>query len=224
MLSQIRAAYRLLAAEHHPDRNPNSDEALARMQALNEAYETLSDPTRRRIYNRDLDASERETAPRGRIDRSIAQDVLLPVEVFFRGTSLDVSVNDPANPAGGESYRLEIPAGTAPGTRFQIPRTGRFEGGSVKMRVKARPGFRFKARNSDLRCDLRINASRAAQGGTEMMQGPDGKMLRIPIPAGVGRSEVLRLRGEGLPKLRGGRGDLFVRVIYRPEVRITRAR
>jgi DnaJ-class molecular chaperone len=48
--------------------------------------------------------------------------------------------------------------------------------------------------------------------------------LRITIPPRVARGEVLRVPGEGLPKPRGGRGDLLVRVTYRPEVRVTRGR
>jgi len=45
--------------------------------------------------------------------------------------------------------------------------------------------------------------------------------LRVQIP--FERGKVIRIVGEGLPKARGGRGDLLVRIIYRPEVRITRA-
>ena len=55
------------------------------------------------------------------------------------------------------------------------------------------------------------------------MPGPTGAPLRVSIPAGVGRAAVLRVSGEGLPKPRGGRGDLLVRITYRPEVRITRS-
>jgi DnaJ-class molecular chaperone len=44
----------------------------------------------------------------------------------------------------------------------------------------------------------------------------------VPIPRGVERGEVLRIAGEGLPKSRGGRGDLLVRINYRVEVRISR--
>jgi DnaJ-class molecular chaperone len=40
----------------------------------------------------------------------------------------------------------------------------------------------------------------------------------------VKRGEIIRIAGEGMPKLRGGRGDLLVRISYRPEVRVTRAR
>lgn len=47
----IAAAYKALAAKYHPDRN-NSADATRRMQALNEAYEVLSDPVRRADYDR----------------------------------------------------------------------------------------------------------------------------------------------------------------------------
>ena len=73
-----------------------------------------------------------------------------------------------------------------------------------------------------MRCDLKINSQLAAQGGTQMIRGVSGAMLRVQIPRGVARGEVLLIPGEGLPKPRGGRGDLLVRVTYRPEVRVTR--
>ena len=223
-LAQIRAAYLFLAKQHHPDRNPDSKEASRRTQELNAAYEALSDPARRRIYNRDFDAAGAPAVRKGKIERNVSQDVYFPIEAFFRGTSVEVRVKDPANPHGTETYRLDVPAATAPGARFRLPRTGPCAGGVVQLRVKALPGFRFKARGSDLRCDLRISAQRATHGGNETMMGAAGRQVRVPIPAHVSRGEVLRLRGEGLPKLRGGRGDLLVRITYRPEVRVSRSR
>ncbi len=225
-LAQIRAAYRLLAKRHHPDVNGGSEQATEHAKVLNVAHEILSDPARRRAYDREL--ADRETKgrpPAGaqKIERNISQDVSLRIEDFLRGTTLSVRVNDPANPDGPEIYDLIVPPGTAPGTRFRLPRNGPFAGGFVQVRVKVLPGFRFKARGSDLRCDLRISARRAEQGGTEMMAGPTGAPLRVSIPEGVGRGAILRIPGEGLPKPRGGRGDLLVRVAYRPEVRISRS-
>ena len=223
-LSQIRAAYRDLTKQHHPDVNPGSSEAVALMQALNVAHEILSDPAQRRAYDRELDAA---TAPReraaGKLERNISHEVRLRMEDFLRGATMDVRVADPGNPNGAEIFRLEIPAGTAPGARFRLARGEPFAGGTVTVRVKAAPGFRFKARGSDLRCDLRINAQRAMQGGTEMIQGITGAMLRVQIPPGASRGAVIRISNEGLPKPRGGRGDLLVRISYRPEVRVTRA-
>ncbi|MEO6739418.1 MAG: DnaJ C-terminal domain-containing protein [Chthoniobacteraceae bacterium] len=223
---QIRAAYRALTKRHHPDLHSGSPEAVVQMQILNAAHETLLDPARRRAYDRELDeqaapAKTRERETR-KIERNISHDARLRLEDFIRGAMIEVRVTDPANPNGTEIFQLEIPPDTAPGARFRIPRAEPFEGGTVTVRVKASPGFRFKPSGSDLRCDLRISTQRATHGGTEMIQSITGMMLRVQIPRGVGRGAVLRISGEGLPKPRGGRGDLLVRITYRPEVRSSR--
>jgi curved DNA-binding protein len=216
---QIRSAYRLLAKRHHPDLNPGSSEAAARTRALNAAHETLSDPERREAYDLELASARKSTRPaRGsKVDRNLAQEVHLRIEDLLRGTTLEVRVNDPSNPNGPETYPLAIPPETAPGARLRVPRA---EGGFVLVRVRARPDFRFKVRGSDLRCDLKIKPERAIQGGTEMVRGINGTQLRVSIPRGAARGETIRISGEGLPKPRGGRGDLLVRITYRVDVRI----
>lgn len=219
--AQVRAAYRALARRHHPDLHADRADSTKQMEALNDAHETLRDPARRRAYDR-ASSGEATPVPRGRIERNIAQDVDLRIEELFRGTELEIHVRDPAH-SGSECYRLPIPAGTAPGARFRIPREAPFAGGFVNVRVRVSPNFRFKVRGSDLRCDLRISAPRAREGGTETVHGSLGGAVRLKIPAGVKRGEILRVAGEGLPKARGGRGDLLVRVTYRPEVRVARS-
>ena len=225
--AQIRAAYRVLAKQCHPDLNPGSIDAMERTQTINSAYETLSDAARRDAYDRSCESKEnKEKSSTSRrktgSERNVSQDLQLRIVDFLRGASLEVRVNDPSNPNGAETYELDVTPGTAPGARFRVERTASPEGGYVLVRVRARPDFRFKVRGSDLRCDLRISNSRAAQGGMEMVAGATGDRLRVQIPAKVASGEVLRIEGEGLPKPRGGRGDLLVRIMYRPEVRITR--
>ena len=221
--AQIRAAYRRLVKEHHPDVNHTAPEATRRVQALNTAHATLSDSVRRAEYDRELDGENLAGAKvRGGKHRDIAQDVMLRIEEFFRGTALNIRVNDPANLQGAESYELEVPPDTAPGTKFRLLRAEEFSGSCVVVRLRVLPGGRFRARGSDLRTDLRISAPRAASGGSETIPGANGRMVRVTIPAGVTRGAVLRVPGEGLPKPRGGRGDLLVRVTYRVEVKITR--
>ena len=223
--AQVRDAYRVLVKQHHPDRHQQSADAIAQSQQLNAAYEVLSDTTKRRAYDAELDRGIRSTVPsRSRIERNVSQDVQLAIEDLFRGAELTVQVNDAGNDCGPECYRLAVPPMTAPGARFRIPRTAATDGGFVQVRVRVRPSFRFKLRGSDLRCDLRISSSRAAAGGTERLTGPTGRSLQIAIPPKVKRGETIRIAGEGLPKARGGRGDLLVRVIYNPEVRISRTR
>ena len=221
---QLRDAFRLLAKRYHPDLNQGSTVAAQRTRALNEAYETLRDPARRRAYDRELDRRSEAAAPgRGsRIEHNINQEVRLRVEDFLGGTSLTVQVRDPAQ-RDAETYRVEIPALTPPGARLRLPRNPPAQG-YVLLKLKVLPGFRFKARGSDLRTDLRISTQRAAQGGAEMIATPSGGMHRLTIPKRVKRGELLRIPGEGLTKPRGGRGDLLVRVTYRPEIRVTQSR
>lgn len=221
---EIRQAYRVLARRFHPDLNHDDPQANARSQAINAAYEILSDPTRRRTYDRDLDRASEETAPkhRAKIEHHIKEEVRLRIEDFLRGTTINVAVKDPANPEGAETYRVTIPPLTPPGTRLRMARVGME--GFVELRLKALPGHRFKVRGSDLRTDLRVSAQRATQGGTEMIERPTGGMVRVNIPARAKRGEIVRVAGEGMPRPRGGRGDLLVRITYRPEVRISRTR
>lgn len=217
---QIRAAYRILAKQHHPDLNGGSADAIARTQTLNAAYEILSDAERRRDYDQELAASEKRVrSPRSAPLRNLSQEVHLRLEDFFRGTCREIRIFDPGNPGGAEQLELIVPSNTAVGTRIRLSRP---EGGFVVIRLKLQPHFQFKARGADLRCDLKISLPRASQGGEEMVTGPTGSRLRLRIPRNVARGEILRISGEGLPRPRGGRGDLLVRIVYRPQIRVTR--
>ena len=51
-VNQIKKAYRRLAKEMHPDRNPNDEDANEKFQELGAAYEALSDPDKRKLYDK----------------------------------------------------------------------------------------------------------------------------------------------------------------------------
>ncbi len=186
------------------------------MRSINEAYETLADPKERDAYDRELNRTSRAT---GTKRKTIAQDARLPIRSFFRGATIDVRIDDPSNMGGAETYRVEVPPGSAPGARIKVARDQ--GNGSVTVRLKVLPGARFKARGSDLRYDLRISPDRALRGGNETIPGPDDRPVVINIPPRVAGGEILRLRGHGLPKNHGGRGDLLVKITYRPRVQIS---
>lgn len=213
----IRQAYRALAKQFHPD---VSDD-VERMREINEAYAVLKDPDRRRAYDHELGIGRERIASSAR-PPVIKEDSLVSMQELFRGANLQITVRDPANPAGAEVYDLFVPPETAPGAKFTIKRDPPFERGTVEVRIKLRPDYRFRPRGSDLRCDLNIQSRRAETGGMEMLRGPEGNMISVTIPARVARGEVIRLKGHGLPKPRGGRGDLLVRIQYRIETRTSR--
>jgi curved DNA-binding protein CbpA len=62
----VRKAYRRLAREHHPDANPDAPEAEERFKEIQQAYEVLSDPEKRRQYDGRLRASARKSRGRSR--------------------------------------------------------------------------------------------------------------------------------------------------------------
>jgi hypothetical protein len=59
----IDAAFRAMARRHHPDRNAGDRSASERMRWINEAHAVLSDPERRRAYNREWDAQHTPPPP-----------------------------------------------------------------------------------------------------------------------------------------------------------------
>src|SRR5918993_1017031 len=63
----IRKAYRQLARKHHPDANPDDPHAEERFKEIQQAYETLSDPKRRRAYDERYRPSPRRRAASPRV-------------------------------------------------------------------------------------------------------------------------------------------------------------
>jgi molecular chaperone DnaJ len=62
---EIKAAFRRLASVHHPDKNPNDPQAAARFKEINAAYQVLSDPQRRQLYDRLGHRAEEPGSPFG---------------------------------------------------------------------------------------------------------------------------------------------------------------
>jgi molecular chaperone DnaJ len=70
----IRAAFRCLAQEYHPDKNPGNAEAAARMAMINHAYSVLIDPLQRARYDRSCTTCTDERRGRGNTANSPGQN------------------------------------------------------------------------------------------------------------------------------------------------------
>jgi molecular chaperone DnaJ len=62
---ELKAAFRKLASQHHPDKNPGDEKAAHRFKEINAAYQVLSDPNRRKMYDRFGHRAEEPGSPFG---------------------------------------------------------------------------------------------------------------------------------------------------------------
>jgi curved DNA-binding protein CbpA len=85
---EIRAAYRKLAKQHHPDLNPGNEAAEERFKAISAVYELLSHPEKRGRYDRgEIDASGAERPPERPFYRGLAEG--REGGKYHRGADLD---------------------------------------------------------------------------------------------------------------------------------------
>ena len=66
--NQIKAAFRRLARQYHPDYNPNDPEAVTKFREIEQAYRVLSDKDKRKEYDRSLSLNRSACQPLSRID------------------------------------------------------------------------------------------------------------------------------------------------------------
>ena len=133
-------------------------------------------------------------------------------------------VEKPCRQSGGSGrerrtkrYTVKIPAGVKDGTQIRLKGKGEvgLNGGPpgdliVTTRVARSPIY--ERRGSDLVVDVPLGYSTLALGGDVEVPTPDGP-VSLKIPAGTEPGKLLRIRGRGAPKLKGGgKGDVLARV------------
>jgi molecular chaperone DnaJ len=110
---------------------------------------------------------------------------------------------------------VKVPAGVDTGTRLRIPNQGEggYRGGppgDLYVRLHAEPHEFFERDGSELYCQIPISMVQAALGDTIEIPTLDGNR-QVKISPGTQSGEFIRLRGEGVPNLRGyGRGELHI--------------
>jgi len=151
------------------------------------------------------------------------QDFEVPVEISiedaFRGTTLELQLSMPEYDEAGRLHRVphSIKARVAPGAvdgqRLRLPGKGGkgFQGGrngDLYLDISLKPHRLYRATGHDLYVDLPLAPWEAALGASVEVPTPAGA-VNLKVPAGTSSGQKLRLSGRGLPRPRGGAGDLF---------------
>jgi molecular chaperone DnaJ len=236
--AEIKAAFRRLAMQYHPDRNPGDQTAEARFKEINEAYDVLKDPQKRAAYDRFGHAAFEQGGGVGPGFGNDFSDFMTDIFDTFFGDARGRTRSASGRERGADlRYNLEITledAYTGKTATVRIPTaaacstcdgTGAKAGSKPRAcatcggagRVRAAQGFFSIERTCP-----------ACQGRGEVIDDPcpdcrgAGRVTRerslsINIPAGVEDGTRIRLAGEGEAGLRGGpSGDLYIFLSIKP--------
>jgi len=237
----LKSAYRKLAMQFHPDRNPGDHEAEHKFKEINEAYDTLKDPQKRAAYDRFGHAAFENGGGRGG-PNGFGPDFASSMSDIFddlfgdimgrrerrgggreRGADLRYNLEISLEEAfAGRTVEIDVPtlvgcttcdgSGAKPGTGASTCRTCNGHG-----KVRAAQGFFTIERTCP-----------ACQGRGQTMDNPctdcggqgrrqENRKLSVDIPRGIEDGTRIRLANEGEAGLRGGPpGDLYIFVSLKP--------
>ncbi len=199
---EIQKAYRKLARKYHPDLSDDKKAAKENFQKVQHAYDVLSDPKKRQLYDQlgpDFDRAggfnpyQGGAAPGG-------MEVDLE-QIFGKGRGGE-------GPGGFDEILRQVFGGAGPQPG---PQAGsQFGGGPFGPRPQP-------TRGQDIEQEITIPFATSILGGKHQvsLKRSSGKVenITITIPAGIQQGKKIRLRGQGQSLPTGGpRGDLFVKV------------
>jgi DnaJ-class molecular chaperone len=206
---EIKQAFRKLARKHHPDVNPGDKAAEARFKEINEAYEVLGDPPKRKKYDelganwRAYEQAERTGGP----------------NPFAGQWNVNVGGGQGGFRTMTQEEMEEMFGDRNPFSDFFTT----FFGGGFGSENSARGGTRGRSRTRkgrDVEHEIELSLEDAYHGTTRRLSlKHDGhtRTVDVRIPAGVGDGSRVRISSEGEPGTGGAAsGDLYLRVRLAP--------
>jgi curved DNA-binding protein len=226
---EIKRAYRKLASQHHPDKGGDK----TRFQEIQAAYDTLSDPNKRAVY---------DNPGFGGFNQSFGFNPNAPFdfETIFNvfGTkfqhpgqqarrqqarmSLWITLRDVAvggkrtisvgTQHGTQAVEIEIPPGINDGDTVQYPGAGPISGMDLIITYRIHPDAKFARQALNLYLEHTVDIWQLITGGNTHVKDIVGNTLDLTIPARCQPGTTVRLRGRGLTGRDRSQGDLLVKL------------
>jgi curved DNA-binding protein len=187
--ADIKKAYRKLAVQYHPDKNPGNKEAEEKFKLINEAQEVLGDPEKRKKYD--------ELG-----------------ENWNRFQTQDYDPGFGQSGQGGTHYQGDFNEffGSGNGQGFSDFFEAFFGGGSGRRSGQQARHFK----GHDYESEMEITLEEAYSGSSRIIQVHNEK-LRITVKPGAYDGQLLRIKGKGgTGSSEQHRGDLYVRIRLKP--------
>lgn len=201
---EIKKAFRQLAMKLHPDRNPDDPSAEERFKEANEAYAVLSDPEKRKQYDR--------FGAQGFHAQYSTDDI-------FRNVDFSSVLND-LGVGGSADFFSELFRG---GNKGRRQRTGQPSGFDPFGQSQRRRSEQQDLRGQDISQDLVIAFEESVFGSERFVQmrvGDQDVNINVKIPPGVEHGKRLRIAGKGGPGKPSG--DLLLRILVSEHPQFTR--
>jgi molecular chaperone DnaJ len=144
-------------------------------------------------------------------------------------------IENPCKPCGGsgrvrreKSLAVNIPHGVEDGTRIRLSGEGEAglrsgPPGDLYIFLSVTPHEFFEREGLNVFCQVPISMTTAALGGHVDVPTLDGTRARLTMPAGTQSGKQFRMRGKGMPAVRGsGKGDLFIQALVETPVNLSK--
>ncbi|HAI75615.1 MAG TPA: hypothetical protein DCM08_05160 [Microscillaceae bacterium] len=195
---EIKKAYRKLAVKHHPDKNPGNKQAEEKFKEINEAYDVLGDPKKRKKYD-ELGANWNHYQNMGNQGRNP-----------FEGQNFGGSQNYGWEDAFGSGGSGKNGGGSSFFDFFEQFFSGSSAGGSSRFDF----GEEGSISGQNYEGEAKITLEEAFLGCEKVFE-LGNERIKIKLKPGVRHQQVLRVKGKG-GQNRGFRGDLLLKVLIAP--------
>ena len=210
---EIKKAFRKLARKYHPDVNQGDQAATEKFKEINEAYEVLSDPEKRKKYD-ELGAQWQHYQRGGGRpeDFNWGQWKSEPTQGYTYRTVSPEEFEELFGAKGGYSDFFENLFGHA--ARSQAGQSA----GEQRFYYEAQPH-----QGQDLEHKMQVTLHEAFHGTRRVLEWEDGRKIEAKIPRGVKTGSRVRLKGQGAPGIGGANpGELYLIIEVLPDKRFQR--
>ncbi len=139
--------------------------------------------------------------------RDLEAELTLTVDEMYRGGKRRISLQSPDDPSGQRTLDVNIPQGLKDGSKLKLKGKG-MGGGDLYLKIKIAPHKYFTPDGYNLKISVPVTPWEAALGDKIVVPTIDGK-AKLTIKPGAQSGDRLSLKGQGLHKKDGSRGDLI---------------